>query len=486
MTSRRRYVWTLLFALGCAPAASSPVSPVATAPPPREEIAKPPAESVAEPATVVAQSPPASAQPTRPQMAYRPDDVRPNHDDAKLAALGIRKYESRRLRLYTDIPEEQARPLPEVIDAAYDAFAEYLGPLPPARDGSEFQMTGYLLNDERVFREAGLIPVDLPTFEHGRHRRNEFWMRNQEFDYYRRHLLIHEAAHCVMLYLPDTHAPVWYLEGMAELFGTHRFTSEGKFEWGVMPDAPENFAGMGRITLVRNDYAAGQAHSIDDVLALRAEDFLAPPPYAWSWALCHFLARHPRYAERFRELARHMQGTAFPAAFAQRFSADARDLAAEWSLFTLNLQYGYDLSRAAMTFAAGQPLPGGELREVAVRADRGWQSSRVLIEAGAEYAVEARGEFTLAELPKPWISQPQGVSIRYFDGLPLGQLLACVHREDGVRDDTLTKVLPIGREKRFAAPVTGTLYLRLNDSWSDLADNHGEVQVTIRRLHAPR
>jgi hypothetical protein len=428
---------------------------------------------------------PAVAAPITPQPVYRPDDQRPPHDDQRLAALGIRKHESRRLRLYTDIPDADARPLPELIDRAFDALTAYFGPLPPARDGSEFQMTGYLLRSEALFREAGLIPEDLPTFQHGRHRRNEFWMRDQEYDYYRRHLLIHEVTHCVMTYLPDRRAPVWYFEGMAELFGTHRLEADGTFAWGVMPDSPEHFAGLGRITLVREDYSQGRGRSIPQILRMRPEEFLEPSPYAWSWALCHFLAQHPRYRERFQQLGQHLTGDQFEGAWRQLFGADARDLATEWALFALNLQYGYDMERSAIEFRSGTPLAKDDPpREAAVRADRGWQSAGVLVEAGGAYHLEARGRFTLADVPKPWESEPQGVSIRYFDGFPLGQLLACIRQEtlpQGDDRETMLKVLPVGRARRFVAPVTGTLYLRVNDSWSELADNRGEVQVLIWR-----
>lgn len=468
----------VLLTAGCSPTAA-PSPPSTTPAPPAVSVAKPPPSK-----TVVAQAKP-PPQPAAPQIVYRPDDQRAKHDDDKLAALGIHRYESKRLVLYTDIPEDQAKPLPDLIDAAYDALSDYFGRLPPARDGREFQMTGYLLRNEQRFREADLIPDDLPTFEHGRHRRNEFWMRDQEFDYYRRHLLIHEATHCVMTYLPDTRAPVWYLEGMAELFGTHRLLPDGTFEWGVMPDTPENFAGMGRITLIRQDYAKDGALNINQVMALRPEAYLEPSPYAWSWALCHFLARHPRYRDRFREMGQYLQGSQFAPALQERFEADVRNLETEWALFTVNLQYGYDFDRSVIEFHAGDPLTDGEpQREVRVRADRGWQSSRVLLEAGQDYEVSATGQFTLAQQPKPWISEPQGVSIRYFDGSPLGELQGCLRREDGTagEPETMLKVLSIGRGQRLIAPVTGTLYLRLNDSWSELADNTGEVRVSIRRV----
>jgi hypothetical protein len=205
--------------------------------------------------------------------------------------------------------------------------------------------------------------------------------------------------------------------------------------------------------------------------------------------LCHFLARHPRYRDRFRESARYLQGTQFHTELAKRLDGDARDLNTEWALFILNLQHGYDVERAAIDFIAGTPLAENESeRELTIRSDRGWQSSRVLLEASKEYEVSATGRYTLADEPKPWVSEPPGISIRYFDGFPLGQLLACLRQEAAPADgepETMLKVLSIGSGRRFTAPVTGTLYLRVNDSWSELADNRGEVHVVVRAALSP-
>jgi hypothetical protein len=423
--------------------------------------------------TDVTASPPITA----PQSVYRPEDPRVPHDDAALAAVGIRAYESKRLKLYTDIDPELAQSLPTSVNPLFDALEAYFGPLPPARDGSDFQMTGYLLKEERVFREAGLIPLDLPPFNHGRHRANEFWLRDQEYDYYRRHLLMHEVTHCVMTYLPDTQTPVWYMEGMAEYFATHRIV-DGRFQFGIMPASPEEVAGWGRITLIRQAFADNRAKNVADVFALQPVEYQDPEPYAWSWALCHFLATHPRYRNRFQQVGREARGPQFMPRLADAYTPDGRELATEWTLFVIHLQYGYDVERSAIDFRSGEPLTE-PARTATVAADQGWQSSGIKLEKGKSYNVSATGRFTLADEPKPWVSEPQGISIRYADGHPLGLLLGCLRADDIALGETMLRVLPIGRERTFVAPVTGTLYLRLNDSWSELADNRGEATVAV-------
>ena len=419
-----------------------------------------------------------------PVPVFRPDDRRSRQDDSRLAEAGIRLFESRRIKLYTDIAPDVAKALPGLIDELYLAWEEYFGSLPPDRAGTDYQVSGYLMRDTALFREFGLVPEEI-TFEHGCQRANEFWMREQDFDYFREHLLIHEATHCFMTAMPQVVAPNWYLEGMAEYFGTHRIRADKSTSFQVMPTSPDEFAGFGRISIIRKDYAANRALAIPAILELPVAEFTTPVPYAWSWALCAFLDGTPRYRERFRELGAMMQGNQFPAAFAERFDRDQRELATEWTLFVVNLQYGYDIPRAAIEFKPGTDLNDERPQQnLDIAANRGWQSSGVTIVAGQTCEISATGQFTLAEEPKPWVSESDGITFRYFDGRPLGKLVGCMRTEEGPAggtDDPMLGIIDIGNKRSFVAPVTGTLYLRLNDAWNSLHDNRGSANVTIRR-----
>ena len=389
-----------------------------------------------------------------------------------------------------------------MIDEVYVAWEDYFGPLPADRLQTDFQISGYVMRDMALFRGLGLIPEDL-SFEHGSHLQNEFWMRDQQFDYYRRHLLIHEATHCFMTFMPGVDAPRWYLEGMAEYFAAHRLSTrpEGTREtifpaipaqFRIMPTSPNDFSGFGRISIIRKDVTEGRLRSIPNVLALRSAEFVTPNPYAWSWALCAFLDGTPRYRDRFQKLGQFTTNGQFPREFARLFDQDERDLATEWNLFVTNLQYGYDISRAAIDFKAGEPLTGERTQHtVDIAADRGWQSSEVRLQKGSEYLVSAAGRFTLTTFvpgTKAWECEPQGISFRYFDGRPLGTLIGCLRSDEGeagAPDNSMLSVITVGRESTFQAPVTGTLYLRLNDAWNSLQDNQGSVSVMIRQRPTP-
>jgi hypothetical protein len=420
-----------------------------------------------------------------PAPVFRRADRRPNIDDAKLQPLGIARFESKRLKLYTDVAAEKVRSALPAVDAAYDALVAYFGPLPPDPQRTDFQVTAYLMVDKPIFQKAGLLPDDLPPFLNGRHRDQEFWANEQGTDYYRRHLIIHEFTHCFMFAIPEVHIPGWYMEGMAELFGTHRIDSSGRYDFRVMPDRPETFDGLGRIPLVRSEIAKGHWKSLNDLQRLTTQEFLDNTGYAWSWAACAFLDGHPRYSQRFRELGRHTLGSEFQPALTRLFGNELEEIETEWALFTHQLQFGFDLSRAAIEFKTGQPLGAGESRSaIGIAANRGWQSGGIAVQKGERYEIEAAGEVVLATKPKPWISQPQGISIVYSEGRPIGTLLAAVHREPqgDEAEESMLKEIVVGRKTTFLAAASGALYFRINDHWNSLVNNDGQYTVVVRHL----
>ena len=136
-------------------------------------------------------------------------------------------------------------------------------------------------------------------------------MNDQPHDYYRRHLLLHEATHCYMQAMGGTtiDVPLWYLEGMAELFATHALDAAGRPTFRVLPEQPEEFVGFGRIEMIRQDI--DQERPPDDGRALGAH--LPPLPqaqsaYAWSWAICLLGDRNPHYHDRFQQLGPALSG----------------------------------------------------------------------------------------------------------------------------------------------------------------------------------
>ena len=429
----------------------------------------------------------AAAKPKPPQRVFRAGVETPHYDDGRLAELGIRRYESKHLLLYTDIDPELARPLPKLMDQAYVAWEDYFGPLPPDRDGKAFQMVGFIMADRALFREADLISADAQILLEGVFRNQFFWMNDQPIDYYRRHLMIHEGTHCFMTALPNpTNQFQWYMEGMAELFRAHQTDDQGRTQFRLFPRDRETFGGLGWIRLIDEDIRETGLRLPEAVVGQSPNDFRKYNAYAWSWALCAFLDGHPGYRERFRNIG-SLVTSRNDAAFElqQVFKADWPALTEEWLVFAGNVCYGYDIERTTLDLRPGRPLAEeGAQAEIDVIADRGWQSSGIFIEPGRAYQITADGQSVLAQKPRPWVSEAQGISFRYHAGQPLGMLVAAI-RSTELPDQkpptsTLLTVLPIGREATIKPRIAGTLYFRVNDYWNELADNTGKLHVTVK------
>lgn len=420
------------------------------------------------------------------QIVYRPNDTRPDHDDARAKELGIERYESRRLVLYSDLPPETARTLPPLVDALYPHWTEYFGELPPDREGKDYQLTGYVIVEADRFRAAGMLPDELPVFAHGRHRGREFWLFNQEFPYYREHLVLHEATHCYMTTMPGPLAGYWYMEGMAEYFALHAHSANSELSFSAIPDDPAIVRGFGALHLIQQELDADQAKTVKQVMQLGQQEFAQNPtlPYAWSWWLCHFLSQHPSYSEDFRKLGQHLGSQQFFTEAENLYADQLPLLEAEWSLATHDLSYGFDVGQFAIGYHTAESLTPGTHRLAEVHADSSWQCTQVAVQEGDRLRITASGRVVLATVPRPWESEAQGISIKYASGKPIGRLLGVVLPSVGKDGKPLTRVdhpeiLDIGPDTTVNMPASGTLYLRVNDLWSERRDNSGSYQIEI-------
>jgi hypothetical protein len=412
-----------------------------------------------------------------PREAPPPPDV----DDALVSAHGIRRLEGEYVTVYTDLPMSvEVDELPLVFDRAVPLWAGYFEvPPPPA---ASWQVRAYVIQDKTRFRATRLFPDDLPPFLHGYQRGYELWIFDQPSDYYRRHLLLHEGVHAFMRNVLGGTGPPWYREGIAELLATHRWRG-GSLLVGHMPQAREEVPAWGRIKTIQDAFHERQALRIRDVINYDSSAFALDQSYAWCWAVAAFLDGHPSYSGRFRQLRGRVtdESDQFTRYFEELVAAQARELDEQWQLFVVNIDYGYDFARLAVSYGAGLPLVT-EGTVVSIAVDRGWQSSGARLEAGGEYEITASGRFQIRAGSSPWPCEPGGVTLRYYQGLPLGILLGGVRPDElqpGVTQ--LAQPIPLGLARRVIPRHSGTLYLRINDAPGELADNRGEVSVTIRK-----
>lgn len=397
-------------------------------------------------------------------------------------AQELRQLEGRYVRILTDLPSTPAvDDLPRAFDAAVPLWCQFWEL--PAERVEGWRVTAYVMRDRELFRGRGLIPAALPDFPHGYQWGDSAWVQEQPSDYYTRHLLLHEGVHALASHAFGGAGPPWFMEGTAELLSTHRW-DEQRMELPVVPDSKEAFPYWGRFKLIDQRRQGSGALSLVSVLRYSDTSHRQVEPYAWTWTAVVLFEMYPEY--RAAMLAAARKGRDATPNFTRDFVAslgDGWDVArARWRVLIDGFDYGYDVRQHLLEIDAGDPLWDGRPVEKRIAADRGWQSVGVRIPAGARIKIAADGECIIGREPKPWVTEPEGVTIRYHRGWPLGRLLATLLPTAASDAQTVEplEVFGIGRSGEVTATEESWLLLRIADEASELADNSGGFEVTVR------
>ena len=312
----------------------------------------------------------------------------------------IRKIVGRRLILQTDLPSSpEIDRLPQNFEQAFPQWCAYFH-VDPARY-PHWCMTACLMKDKALFERSWTAAARPAAFQARLRRGYHLWLYEQSTDYYRRHLLLHEGTHGFMFTTLGSCGPPWYMEGTAELMGTHRL-EDGHLTLNVMPADREEVPGWGRIRIIKDAFAERRAMRFTGVIDYPPNAHVVTEPYAWCWAAVILLDRHPRYRQPFHELYKYVLDSDFNDRFRRRFARDWAQLCVEWQVMTSGLEYGYDIERTAIDFAPGHSLPV-EGTTVRVAADRGWQNSGLRLEAGS---------ITLTAAGRYQVGRAAGVMVR--------------------------------------------------------------------------
>ncbi len=396
-----------------------------------------------------------------------------------LRAAGIQRLESKFLTLYTDVRNTPAvDELPQVFDLAVPQWCAYFG-VPETR-AAGWRMTACIMQEVEPFQRLQLMPTDLPPFLTGYQQGERLWMYEQPSDYYRRHLLLHEGTHGFTASLFGGSGPPWYMEGIAEYLGLHRW-QEGKLTLGYNPRDNDEVPYWGRVKILKQEYAAGRKLSLIEVMKYDSKAHLRIEPYAWCWAAALFLEQHPDYQTAFRACRQDLADSSleFSRKLYRRLEGRWPEVELNWQAFIANMEYGYDVRQAAVTFSNGTraELPADGLR-LEIAANRGWQSTGLRVAAEDRLLLTAQGRYQLAM--DPLISaEPGGITLHYYQGRPWGQLLAAVVPDQ--QPERIGEVFPIGLSAELQPPVAGVLYLKINESGADLGDNAGKLEVRVVR-----
>jgi hypothetical protein len=399
-------------------------------------------------------------------------------DFERVRANGLEVQTGRHLTLITDARERaDVQEFVPVFDLAVQQWCDYFA-VDPQR-AADWRMIGCVIVDIERFKRAGLIPESLPVFPAGFQRGDMMWLYVQTGDYYTRHLLLHEGTHAFMQHFLGDFGPPWYAEGMAELLGVHQW-SDGKLTLKHQIANKDEVPWWGRVKLVRDDFASENGLTLDDVLTTPAGAFGEVHAYGRAWAACEFFDRHPGLQQAFRQLPATVQSDhqtfnrQFRQSIAKHFS-DWSEVEFQWQQMLNEIDYGYAVE-AAVPFDA--PVSKfGDTTSIQLSVTRGWQRAGVQIVAGQSYDVSCENKFRIRDDGQPWPCTADGVTIEYYRGRPLGQLVGAVR---GSHDSTVLDWVSLGSGGIRSFDSGGELYLRINESPAGLADNSGELTVTIR------
>ena len=401
-------------------------------------------------------------------------------DERKLAANGIRTIRGKHLALHTDVRDRaDVDELAEVFDQAVPQWCEFFGV--ESRDAQTWQQDASIILDQERFVRAGLFPADVPKFLAGFQRGSQIWVYIQQGDYYTRHLLVHEGTHGFMSqFLGGLGAP-WYAEGMAELVGLNQWT-DGRLTIAHRVTSRDEVPYWGRVRLIREAVERGQTKTLDEVFAIPGSAFRQVESYAWAWAACEFLAHHPLSKECFADLTAHCadDATTFNRRLTEPLKSVWPELDLQWREFLKEIDYGFDVARAAIAPAEAsddQAAPGFR-----ITSDRGWQATGIDVVKGKSLSITATGEFQIAKDSEAWICQPNGVTLEYYRGLPLGRLTAAILPATAADPNSPRElvVLDVGDRGTIIPDRDGQLLLRINDSPALWRDNAGSIDVRIQ------
>lgn len=395
----------------------------------------------------------------------------------------LRTLQGRWIKIVTDLPSSPATDsLPQSVDAAVPQWIRFWKQ--PANCVDGWQLTLYLIEDLPRFRQAGLIPRNLPDFPHGFQSGKEAWAIVQPSDYFTRHLVLHESFHGFAEHVFGGTGPSWFAEGTAEMMATHT-GSAGTIRVPIIPASREAAPYWGRFKIINQRRDEHVVPAIETILGQRNALYAEVEPYVWSWSAAVLMTMYPEYRSALTAASKRVvdRSSNFALAFRGDLESEWPALRTRWQLLMEDFDYGYDIARNRADWKMPDLDWTGSIRSMKIAANRGWHSAGVKIPAGAEIQVKATGRYSLGNQPRPWICEPPGVTVRYHRGHPLGMVLAALvpiaDGENGVVRPL--QVERVGSRASIVAKQDSWLYFRIGDDPSELADNQGEATVQFVR-----
>ncbi|VAX40255.1 hypothetical protein MNBD_PLANCTO02-1966 [hydrothermal vent metagenome] len=370
-----------------------------------------------------------------------------------------KNYRSKNFLIHTDLPKKEAKKLLKRLEKMLKIISKYWG----VRNRKTIEC--YVVKDinnwakgtldprgEKHIRAGGGVTMTRTAFQQGR----VVAAKAIVYAIAQRGVPLHEAVHAYCGQNFGRTGPVWYSEGMAEM---------GQY-WRKMPQKGKPIQ-VNCENYVINYIKRSPPKSLREIVSPDEKTGDSWKSYSWRWALCHLLATNPNYSSRFRKLGLGLL-TNKNVSFKRTYGAMADKISFEYKFFLQHLDKGYRVDLCSWDWKTKfQKLKGKRFSKNTIKANKGWQPSRLVIESGKEYQLTTDGT---------WKTKKGGTELT-ADGSKeeKGKLLGVIFK-----NYELSQPFELGKEKTFVAPSDGKLFLRCEDKWNELADNEGKITVTIQ------
>ena len=401
---------------------------------------------------------------------------------------GLYELVTPRLTLVSDIPfDDELKSWPSLIEQSLEQWQLYFGV--DAKRMAGWHVTAMLIGDRDRLSKLGMLD-GVPGFDEGYQFGNKIYLREQPTVYYRRHLFLHEATHWIMWQLYGGGGSPWFMEGMAEMNGTHALQN-GVLKLGVIPSSREKVSGWGRLRLIDETLNRGVAPSMSEILAFGNEREDHEIRYSWSWAATLFFTNHPKYGPILKKLYNNKldYSDSLSLAFKKQLAADWKDVQIDWNGFISDLDFGYDLERSRVVrqmIPASKKNGNGDPESFQIATDRGWQSTGVMVGAGKPVRVACSGAYVLRKSTdrdqQDWVVGPNGITYRFYRGNPLGCVIASVVSVGDMEQTRRWETIRVGGDAIVRSEKPGELFFKVNEPSSGLWDNSGNVSVEISNV----
>ncbi len=398
---------------------------------------------------------------------------------------GLYELVTPRLTLVSDIPfDEELKSWPSLIEQSLEQWQLYFGV--DAERMAGWHVTAMLIGDRDRLSRLGMLD-GVPGFDEGYQFGNRIYLREQPTVYYRRHLFLHEATHWIMWQLYGGGGSPWFMEGMAEMNGTHAL-QYGVLKLGVIPSSREKVSGWGRLRLIDETLNRGVAPSMSEILAYGNAREDHEIRYSWSWAATLFFTNHPKYGPILKKLYNNKldYSDSLSLSFKKQLAADWREVQIDWNGFVSDLDFGYDLERSRVVrqlVPASKNNGNGNRAIIQIATDRGWQSTGFMVGAGQPVRIACSGDYVVRKSAdrdqQDWVVGPNGITYRYYRRNPLGCMIASVVSVEDQEQTKRWEAIRVGGDTVLRSEKAGELYLKVNEPSNGLWDNSGTVSVEI-------